>query len=207
VARVPGSILAPALQLSDRSRDPDIRCALHQWLLAQHANCPGAAIIHELDIPRPSGRVDVALINGRLAGYEIKSSVDTLTRLTDQEASFSAVFERMTLVVTERHSKRSLNVIPEWWGIMEAGSGSLRVIRRGRSNPTLNLESVLYVLSKAELQKVQQGLGLTMKARSRKEKIVVEILTIRRRSKILELVRESLKRRPRPRSAHPPPSL
>ncbi|HEX6374454.1 MAG TPA: sce7726 family protein [Allosphingosinicella sp.] len=181
--------------MSDTSRDCDIRRALHQWLLMKHAKCPDTAIIHELDIPRPSGRVDVALINGRLSGYEIKSSVDTLARLTDQEPSFSAVFERMTLVVTQRHLNKSPSLVPDWWEILEAGDGPFRVIRRGRPNPTLSLESALYVLSKAELQSVQQGLGLIVQSRLHKEGIVAAVLNTRRRSKILGLVREALKRR------------
>lgn len=195
MARVQRPAKAHRFQMSDTSRDRDIRRALHQWLLVKHAKCSDTVIIHELDIPRPSGRVDIALINGRLAGYEIKSSFDTLARLTDQEASFSAVFERMTLVVTRRHCNKSPSAVPDWWEILEAGNGSFRVIRRGRQNPALNLESVLYVLSNAELRSVQHGLGLIVQSRLHKEAIVAAILNTRRRRKMLGLIREALKRR------------
>jgi hypothetical protein len=161
----------------------------------KHAACPDTAIIHELDIPRPSGRIDVALINGRLAGFEIKSSADTLARLADQEASFSAVFERMTLVVSHRHSDKSRSMVPDWWEILEADNGVFRLLRRGQSNPNLNLESLLYVLTKAELWSVQRGLGLVVNSKSHKEIVVAAILGSRQRSKVLDLVRDALKRR------------
>lgn len=179
--------------MNDASRDRDIRRSLQEWLLARYADSPGTAIIHELDIPRPSGRIDVALINGRMQGYEIKSSVDTLTRLGNQAGAFSAVFETMTLVITRRHSKGFARFVPDWWGILEVKDGQFRMVRRGRQNPTLNLESVLYLLTNEELRTLRAELGLMSPSKLKKDKIVGEILGTRRRVKILELTREALK--------------
>lgn len=81
-------------------RDLHIRKPLHHWLLAAHADCPDTEILHELKIPRPSARIDIAVVNGEICGFEIKSDVDSLARITRQERAFSAVFDRVSIVIT-----------------------------------------------------------------------------------------------------------
>ncbi|MBV9882426.1 MAG: sce7726 family protein, partial [Sphingomonadaceae bacterium] len=152
------SLTASASRL-DR-HDRDIRVRLHQWLLNKHAHKPGAAIIHEFEIPRPSARVDIALINGRISGYEIKAAADTLSRLGDQATSFSSVFEKMTLVVAIKHLPKAINAIPNWWEIIQTDGIRFRIYRRGKSSPNLSLQDLLHVLTKPELSRLQTHLGI-----------------------------------------------
>jgi hypothetical protein len=189
-----------AFSRADR-RDRDIRVLLHQWLSTKHVDQPGTAIIHEFEIPRPSARVDIALINGRISGYEIKGAADTLTRLDDQEPSFSSVFERMSLVVAARHLPKATSAIPDWWEIIETDGVSLWIRRRGKSNPDLSLENLLHVLTRAELLRLQSSLNADQKNwNSHKSAIIAAIVAENRPRTTKALVRDELKRRP----ARPP---
>src|SRR5262245_26146770 len=58
--------------------DAEIRHALRAYLRARYADKPGTAILDELAICRGQVRVDLAVVNGSVHGYEIKSDRDTL---------------------------------------------------------------------------------------------------------------------------------
>ena len=80
----------------------------------------GAEIIEELGVHHGTARIDFALINGTMHGYEIKSDCDTLDRLPEQIEEFNAVFDELTLVVGRRHLYRSIHIVPDWWGVVVA---------------------------------------------------------------------------------------
>lgn len=178
-------------------RDRDIRGPLQQWLWKRHMSDPTTRFIHELEIPRPSARVDLAMINGRLAGYEIKSDADRLDRLERQATSFSQIFERMTIVVTSKHMAKVAKPIPSWWEIVVFEGTAFRVRRKGQLNPDLNLSKLLYVLTRAELRQVEVLLGLPCGAVDRKKDHLVAALIERcRPTKLRAAVRAVLKERP-----------
>lgn len=79
-----------------------------------------AKIIEEFGIKHGVARIDIAVINGIMHGYEIKSDRDTLERLSEQMNEYNAVFDKLTLVVGRRHLYNAINIIPDWWGIMAA---------------------------------------------------------------------------------------
>src|SRR5690606_32363510 len=64
-----------------------------------------------------SVRADVAVINGIMDCYEIKSDRDTLQRLPEQIRAYNAVFDKVTLVVGFSHIYEALEIIPDWWGV------------------------------------------------------------------------------------------
>lgn len=187
-----GQLIASCADRHDR----DIRVLLHRWLEDKHAHQADTAIIHELEIPRPSARVDIALINGRISGYEIKSAADTLSRLDDQAPSFSSVFERMTLVVAARHIPKAIDVIPEWWEIIETDGFDFRTRRAGRANPNLNLSNLLHILTRKELLALQSDLRVEKRDYSaRKESIVAAILDMKKPRATKGILRKLLKQR------------
>jgi hypothetical protein len=79
-----------------------------------------AEIYEELGVKHGTSRIDIAVINGIMHGYEIKSDRDTLKRLPEQMIEFDAVFDRMTLVIGKRHLYKAISIIPDWWGIVVA---------------------------------------------------------------------------------------
>ena len=79
-----------------------------------------AEIFEELGVQHGASRIDFAIINGVMRGYEIKSDKDTLIRLPYQVKQFNAVFDKLILVVGKRHLYKAMHIVPEWWGIIIA---------------------------------------------------------------------------------------
>ena len=119
--------------------DGSIREALHARLLEEHAGDPETVILHELGIEQGSARIDVAVVNGALTGYEIKSARDTLQRLPAQITAYSLVFDQVTLVLADRHAVAVDDLIPSWWGVVVAAEAGAQVSlsdeRSAGSNP------------------------------------------------------------------------
>jgi hypothetical protein len=103
-------------------KDLEIRTALRQKLSVLHGEDPETSIVEELGLRHGAIRVDLAVVNGILHGYELKSDSDRLDRLPRQCEAYGAVFDRMTLVVGRRLAKRAVEMVPEWWGIELAES-------------------------------------------------------------------------------------
>lgn len=138
-------------------RDSDIRWPLHQWLVDRHADCIDLGILHEMKMPRPSARIDIAVINGELCGFEIKSDVDSLARLPTQMRAFNAVFEKVCIVVTDRHVASARALIPQWWSVVVPnGSEGTRfeVAQIGDTNPEPDAWAMLYALYRAEISSI-----------------------------------------------------
>ena len=121
-------------------------------------------IIQELGICNGKKRVDIATINGTLHGYEIKSDLDTLYRLPDQIIEYNKVFDKMTLIVGEKHVIDALNMVPEWWGIKIAkinadGVIIFNTIRIDSRNPTQENYAIARLLWKQEALALLSALG------------------------------------------------
>tara|TARA_R110002020_G_scaffold69730_11_gene181480 strand:- start:1408 stop:2052 length:645 start_codon:yes stop_codon:yes gene_type:complete len=146
--------------------DAIVREAVRASLEAAHRG-EDAVIVDELKVSLGSGRIDVAVINGRIEGYEIKSDKDSLGRLSNQARMFSAVADRMTLVVGRRHLEKASAEVPEWWSIVVCSSDKdgrvkLSRVRRGRINrmqdktalvETLEREEIVALLASAQLDR------------------------------------------------------
>ncbi|MBF8264938.1 MAG: hypothetical protein HW384_802 [Dehalococcoidia bacterium] len=106
------------------TNDKVIRAALRNILYKELGNYQkngyNAEVFEEFGVRHGAARIDFALINGVMCGYEIKSDRDTLERLPEQMIEFNAVFDNLTLVVGKRHLYQAMHFIPEWWGVMVA---------------------------------------------------------------------------------------
>lgn len=120
--------------------DAEIRPALRAHLRAAYLHDPSTVLVEELGLCRGQVRVDLAVVNGILHGYEIKSDRDSLRRLGGQVDFYGRVLDRATLVVGTRHHDEVLDLVPEWWGVLLAQSRPqglrLKTVRRGRKNPS-----------------------------------------------------------------------
>ncbi|HMJ43166.1 MAG TPA: sce7726 family protein [Pseudolabrys sp.] len=182
--------------------DLDIRRPLHQWLVKTHVDCPGTEIIHEMKMPRPSARIDLAVINGELVGYEIKSDLDTLVRLSRQARAFNAVFERVCIVTTEKHAAAVRAAIPIWWGIIVPTASALDepffFLRTSGENPAVDIEAMLHVLHRRELLSILEMHDLSRGVRSKERPLLIAKLLTELPSQHLKLAaREALKARAR----------
>ncbi len=157
----------------DHLRDSDIRATLHASLLEQYGADPNTLIRHEVGLCAGERRIDVVLVNGELAGYEIKSDEDTLNRLAGQAETYGRVLDRAILVTTQRHLSHALDALPAWWGVMEAhpkrGDVHLRTVRKPALNDQHDAFSLVQLLWRdevlAELSLRGKSKGLRKKAR------------------------------------------
>ena len=99
--------------------DSDIRKTLKRELATEHAGDPDTYFVDELGMTALAARIDFAVINGELIGFEIKSPRDTLTRLSHQAEMYAKVFDRVTVVSTEKHLRQIEEMVPEWFGLAE----------------------------------------------------------------------------------------
>ena len=88
-------------------------------------------------------RVDLAVVNGSIHGYEIKSERDTLIRLPSQSEFYSQALEFVTIVAAPHHLNRIVKerLVPTWWGIWSATQDGANVrlqpMRDAQPNPSL----------------------------------------------------------------------
>jgi len=122
-------------------------------------------IVEELGVCQGDGRIDVAVINGKLIGYEIKSQKDTLKRLESQILTYQKIFEKITLVTVEDHLEEAQTLIPETWGIIVAkrsrGKTKLKNLRSAARNNHIDRNSIIRLLWKEETIEVLNRYGIT----------------------------------------------
>jgi hypothetical protein len=123
------------MQSSPCLLDEHIREALKRILEEQDST---AAIIDEMPLLRGRGRADLAFVNGRLCGFEIKSEADSLIRLGSQAPNYEAVFEFNTVVAAHKHLRLAKERLPRTWGIVEAGLKDGKTILRWHRHATRN---------------------------------------------------------------------
>ncbi|CAQ83853.1 MULTISPECIES: sce7726 family protein [Photorhabdus] len=73
---------------SSIKKEDSIKAALIDWLIERNELNDNAVLINELPIANFSRRVDLALANGKLHAYEIKSDSDSLARLEGQISTY-----------------------------------------------------------------------------------------------------------------------
>lgn len=182
-------------------RDADVRSALIARLMAQHENDPDTRIVEEMGVWSGHVRIDVAVINGELCGFELKSDRDTLARLPNQAQIYSRVFDRVELVVGTRHSKEAIKLVPKWWGITTAQMVDrgieLSPVRTAKRNPRLEPYLIAQLLWKAESLELLAKNGLAEGWKSKKVKdIHVRLAECLPLDELRDGVRASLKMRP-----------
>lgn len=134
------------------TRDSDIRRVLLATLGQVYCDPEHDLIIEEFGCN--SARADIAVINGSLHAYEIKSDSDSLDRLPSQAEAYRGVFQYVTLVCGRRLLDRARLTIPDWWGLQRAeykrGEVILKTIRAAKPNPSQDALALAGMLWKTE---------------------------------------------------------
>jgi len=181
-------------------RDIEIRKSLRERLADRHAREAGTRIVEELGLCQGVARVDLAVVNGRLHGYEIKSESDTLARLPAQVEAYGRALEYVTIVVSPSHAERVAALIPSWWGIMRAvkraDSVCLVESKRPRPNPAISPFALAQFLWRDEALQVLADHGLADGMRSKPRTALWQRLsTAVPLGELGTIVREKLKQR------------
>src|SRR5262245_23419683 len=103
-----------------KANDSVIRRVLLRQLCEQYGSDPDTLIVQELGLRHGAARIDIAVVNGHLDGFELKSDCDRLDRLPSQREIYNSVFDHITLVAGTRHLETASNIVPDWWGIAVA---------------------------------------------------------------------------------------
>jgi hypothetical protein len=161
-------------------RDRDVRSALLQQLRIAYAEDGDTRIVQEMGVWSGAVRIDVAVINGELSGYELKSDKDTLDRLTYQAELYSRVFDKVVLVAGLRHLEKACHRIPDWWGVtvaeLDGGAIKLRSVRAPVRNQSVEPYLVAQLLWKDEAIAVLERRGLAHGWRAKRVKAIHERL-------------------------------
>ncbi len=190
--------------------DAEIRSTLLSRLRQRHEGEEDVAFMEELGLCRGEVRVDVAVVNGSLHGYEIKSDRDSLRRLSNQVALYSRVLDRATLVVGERHANDATAAVPAWWELQLVHVSSvgiaLKRVRRGRKNPDRDPRALVELLwlddARALLAARDSLRGYGRRPRAAVWDRICDLYDV---DEIADEVRRQLKARSASRSAQPPP--
>ena len=180
-------------------RDIDVRRVLAAEVQKHFRGASDTLIIHELGLCSGIVRVDLAVVNGRLHGFEIKSDSDTLKRLPSQSEIYSAVFDRMTIVVGLHHLQSAQTMVPGWWGIIKAEPGdpvSLVEVRPAQANPSPKPIAMARLLWRDEAVALLERSGYAKGIKSKPREVVyqrlVEAFPL---DELRHFVREQLKAR------------
>ncbi|WP_046179243.1 sce7726 family protein [Domibacillus tundrae] len=158
--------------------DLKVRALLTNELISIYGDCEDTRIINELGLDFGAARVDIAVVNGIMHGYEIKSDLDTLKRLPRQMEYYNRAFERMTIVVSRKYLLEVKTLVPEWWGIkiISADQSRLVNVRKGRRVSFQDPEIIIKLLWKKELEGLIDHLGLPKSLKKMRKKQLLSFL-------------------------------
>ena len=97
-----------------RLTDAQIRKVIHSQIIPLIVAGSPSRVVDEMEICCGDARVDIAVINGKLHGFEIKSEADTLARLQGQISAYNQVFDTMTIICGKNHLDSIIETIPDW---------------------------------------------------------------------------------------------
>lgn len=163
------------------TKDADIRRALHAKRLRKIKAQPDTLVIDELGLAHSRSRVDVAVINGCIHGYEIKSAKDNLDRLASQIDIYRQTLQKLTIVAAPKHIEGIVADAPEWCGVIAAEQGprggiSFQVLRNTATNPDIDPVMMAHLLWRDEVIRLLDRAGYAPKDLRRPRKQLYEML-------------------------------
>lgn len=181
-------------------RDIDIRNILRHIFQQKYDGDSDTFVIEEMGLCQGDARIDVAVVNGSIHGYEIKSEKDTLKRLSGQQVIYSKVLDYVTVVACSRHLSKVEKSVPHWWGLNEVihKNGKIQIvkIRPHQENTGIDPNALVQLLWRDEaidiLRKRNMHKGVLSKPRKLAWKRLINVLTI---DELRTEVRETIKRR------------
>lgn len=182
--------------------DCDIRPVLKAQLIKKYTGT-NTVIVDELPICWGDSRIDIAVINCSLHGYEIKSDRDTLDRLPRQIELNNKIFDYITLVCSSRLIANARKKIPEYWGLQvpvedkkAPGGVRIEVEREPKRNEAIDIRSIVELTWKEEAINILAERGLARGYRSRPRWDIWDHMIDKiEHQELIQAVRECLKLR------------
>jgi hypothetical protein len=164
LADCPGAV-GPFLDADTRLSDAEIRAALLARGGALRLS-EGGLVLEEVECWRGYVRADyLCAFDGALSVIEIKSDRDSLRRFDEQVRVYSAIADRVTLVVGWNLAAHVLRTAPWWWDVVLAErdvmSGVRFVpLRDGAPNPDITADALSAMLPMDEVRRLARSVGL-----------------------------------------------
>ena len=150
-------------------RDADIRAVLSAKLRTWHPESD-ALVVDELDL-LGQVRVDVAVVDKALRGYEIKSARDTLRRLPLQARIYSQVLDFRGARGRRASTVAACALIPSWWEVLIVGGDPAEPfvdrLRPAAPNPKVDAAALVQLLWRDEAISELARRGLDRGVRSK----------------------------------------
>jgi len=181
--------------------DELIRRSFHRQVLWRYQTSADALVLNELGLWHGKCRADIAVVNGSLTGYEIKSDQDSLERLGEQVRAYSAVFDRAVVITEKKHRERVRSLLPKWWGIVichQGRRGGIRfeTLRKSQWNKRVEPVAIAQLLWKPEVIAILESLGeLSNLTRQRRSVLYERLAEMVELAELRHRVRECLKQR------------
>lgn len=161
--------------------DIEIRQNFHRKKLQRQHAQKDTLVIDELGLNHGKCRADIAVVNGHLIGYEIKSNKDSLRRLDEQVKSYNAVFDKVSIIVGNRYINSIQKHIPEWWGVIVSVRGprdavNFDLIREAQININVDPISVAQLLWRDEAAEILSQKNLSPKILRQPRAVLYEYL-------------------------------
>lgn len=148
--------------------DPEIRSELHRKKFDRYASRDDVLVIDELGLAHAKSRIDIAVINGCIHGYEIKSEKDSLFRFPTQLETYRKTLSRLTVVCASKHTSAITQELPEWCGLIEIGIGArggvhFHTLRKAKQNPEIDSSMMAQLLWHNEAADLLSNIGVSNK--------------------------------------------
>lgn len=145
-------------------KEPEIKAAAIDWL-ERKGVLKQSTLVNELMVANSERRADLAIINGHLHAYEIKSDADSLNRLEGQVKTYLKHFDKVTLICTKKFTIAALDKLPKEVEIIEIERTSsknykLTTKRRGKRVKICKPEGFLSFVDKKNIIKLLRSNGV-----------------------------------------------
>lgn len=134
----------------------ELKAAILNGLIASRELSDQDIVVSELPLGQTSVRADLVTLSqdNRICGIEIKSDRDSLTRLPRQICVYQEYFDRVILVVGERHLKRVISEELAGIDLWVARGSLIEVVRHASSTPSA-ISTGLDLLSQKQLRQAR----------------------------------------------------
>ncbi|MBB2950670.1 MULTISPECIES: sce7726 family protein [Sphingobacterium] len=110
-------------------------------------------VVAAYEIKVKNSRVDFLTVDDATTSFEIKSSLDNLTKLAKQSSDYVSAFEFNNIVIHERHLAKCLEIVPRSFGIITVDKSGYEILRKPILNKKTDPSEQLNLLTKKELLK------------------------------------------------------
>lgn len=179
-----------------QSHEKFAKALLIQHMLRSGMIADDVVLINELALENFSRRADIALVNGNIELFEIKSEADNLLRLSGQIETFTRYCDKMHVVAAPRHIEDILSSTPNEVAVWQLdGSGIIKIVRRGKKQTLRDKQSLLRLININELKHLlrENAVKVSIQRRKYLEAAAMELPVSMIRSGVLELLKERYK--------------